>query len=54
MAVVLLILIMIVTYAQKAVERWLDKRDSRTPKAPVHTDPNTAATASSASPAKVN
>lgn len=54
MAVVLLILIMIVTYAQKAVERWLDKRDSRTPKALVHTDPNTAATASSASPAKVN
>lgn len=54
MAVVLLILIMIVTYVQKAVERWLEKRDSRTPKAMVHTDPNTAATASSASPAKVN
>ena len=54
MAVVLLMLIMIVTYIQKGVERWMDARDSRTPKATVKTDPNTAAQATSARPAKVN
>ena len=51
MAVVLLFLIMIVTYVQKGVERWLDKRDTMTPKATMSHDPNTAATTSSARPA---
>ena len=51
MAVVLLFLIMIVTYIQKGVERWLDKRDTMTPKATMNHDPNTAATTSSARPA---
>lgn len=51
MAVVLLFLIMIVTYIQKGVERWLDKRDTMTPKATMSHDPNTAATTSSARPA---
>lgn len=51
MAVVLLMLIMIVTYLQKGVEKWLDSRDARTPKSLVTTDPNTAAQASSARPA---
>ena len=51
MAVVLLFLIMIVTYVQKGVERWLDKRDTMTPKATMNHDPNTAATTSSARPA---
>lgn len=54
MAVVLLVLIMVVTYFQKGIEHWLDKRDERTPKALVQTDPNTAAQASSARPAKEN
>lgn len=54
MAVVLLVLIMIVTYIQKGVERWLNKRDERTPKSVVRIAPNTAATASSASPAKAD
>ncbi len=54
MAVVLLVLIMIVTYVQKGVEKWLDYRDTRTPKSLVTTDPNTAAQASSARPAHTN
>lgn len=54
MAVVLLVLIMIVTYVQKGVEKWLDYRDTRTPKSLVTTDSNTAAQASSARPAHTN
>lgn len=54
MAVVLLVLIMIVTYLQKGVEKWLDRRDARAPKSLVTTDPNTAAQASSARPAHSN
>ena len=51
MAVVLLVLIMLVTFIQKRVEKWLDDRDSRTPRAVVKADPNTAAQAASARPA---
>lgn len=53
MAIVLLALIMIVTFAQKAVEKWLNDRESRTPRAVTATDPNTAAQASSARPARI-
>lgn len=51
MAIVLLALIMVVTWAQKRAEKWLDDRDSRTPRAVVKADPNTAAQAASARPA---
>ena len=51
MAIVLLALIMVVTWAQKRAEKWLDDRDSRTPKAVVKADPNTAAQTASARPA---
>ena len=51
LAVVLLVLIMLVTFIQKRVEKWLDDRDSRTPRAVVKADPNTAAQAASARPA---
>ena len=51
MAIVLLALIMIVTFAQKAAEKWLNEREDRTPRARRKTDPNTAAQAASARPA---
>ena len=40
MAVVLLALIMIVTYIQKLVERWMESRENRVPKALAETAKN--------------